>query len=127
LVTDPVLTSLAGGLVLAGVMTLDDNLAETTREKTFLLAVGYSLILAVLYRPDVFLSGVYSAGVITARINLADLLGTDLANTLWVLSGVGGFTVAASGTRSGKWKFVAGLLFAVFLLVAAAKIWPWKS
>lgn len=114
-------------------MTFDDNLAESTRGKTFLLAVGYSLVLAMLYRPETFLSGLgevgakYSAGVITARMGLADLLGNDSVNSLWVLSGVASFTVASSGTQSGKWKFVAALLFVVFLLVAAVKIWPWKS
>lgn len=130
---DSVLVSLVGGLTLAGVMTFDDNLAESTRGKTFLLAIGYFLLLAVMYRPEAFLSwlgpigAIYSAGVITARESLTDLLGTDWANTLWVLSGVASFTVAASGTQSGKWKFAAGVLFFVFLVVAAVKIWPWKS
>jgi len=122
---DPVLASLLVGFGLSFLMTIDDDLADSTREKTAFLSIVYFVGLVILYKPDICLLPLGSStcqAVIMARQNFANIAGTNVVSVLWLVSGVVGFTIGFSGTRSDFWRKVTVIFFAFFLVVLILKI-----
>jgi hypothetical protein len=123
---DPLFWVLSAGFFVASVMTLSRRLADSTRRKTGLMAFLYGALLLVFYSQSscAGLSGTLSGyvymscqKVITVRADLAyNWIGTEPVGFLSSLSGIVGFTIASSGTKSGKWLLLAAILLGFFIL-----------
>ena len=123
---DPLFLVLGAGLSVASVMTISKRLADSTRKKTGLMTFAYAILLIAFYSESACawfsstLSGlVYIScqGVLTVRQDLAyNWIGTDPVGFLSSLSGIVGFTIVTSGTKSVKWIFLAAILLGLFAL-----------
>jgi hypothetical protein len=121
---DPLLFGLWSAFIVSFLMTVSTRLAQSTRLKTALLCLFWAVSLGTLYNPDIckmasdLLSGqVTCQNIVMMRDDIAaNYLGTDYAGVLSTMSLFVSVTIGLSGTRSGKWKFLAGLLFALSVL-----------
>lgn len=112
-------------------MTLSKRLADSTRTKTGLMAFLYGALLLVFYSESscTGLSGTLSEyvqmscqKVSAVRADLAyNWIGTEPVGFLSSLSGIVGFTIVSSGTKSGKWMLLAAILLGFFILAFVAR------
>jgi hypothetical protein len=117
---------LGAGLAISLVMTISKRLANSTRRRTGLLFLVYGVLLLVFYSrsfcagiSDILSGYVYVScqRVLAVRHDLAyNWIGTEPVGFLSSLSGIVGFTIAFSGTKSGKWRGLAAVLLAFFIL-----------
>jgi len=117
---------LSAGLSVALLMTVSKRLADSTRKRTGFLVFLYGMLLLVFYSESLcaWISSVLSRyiyiscqGVISVRHDLAyNWIGTEAVGFLSSLSGIVGFTIAFSGTKSVKWLLLAAILLGFFVL-----------
>jgi len=127
---DPVFFSLGVGLLLSVSMTLDERLFGSTRKRTLALTLAYLAGLIFLYNPYACLpeNTAYRETicrlVIISRQNLANVIGVDMINAIWLATGVVSFTINFSGTESVRWKRFAKYLFVGFIIMLFLVILP---
>ena len=117
---DPLFIGLSAAFTVSILMTLSSRLADTTRFRTFGFVALYGIGLGILYYGD-FCTGIlgsdYCNRILEMRQDVVtNYVGIDPISVVSFLSGIVGFTIGASGTRSLRWKLLGGILFTLFLL-----------
>ena len=123
---DSVTFALFCGLLISGVMAIDDSLIKSVKRNAKVCGLGYFLLLLVLGGPSScrFMLTLFGASsscltMLEAAARFGNLVGNGPAGVFSLSCGTVGFAITLSGTRDKRWLGFGGLLLGIFLLTLA--------